>query len=125
MFEDHLTVAMLAGMGRCHLPGDAVHASPAVEVAVFRVAQEALTNVAKHAHATAVDVHLSLHEGRLQLTVRDDGTGLPVDTNGHGTGMAGMRERAALLGGQLTVGAAAGGGTQVTMDLPVVEAVAR
>lgn len=109
----------------CLSGDDAVHASPAVEVAVFRVAQEALTNVAKHAHATAVDVHLSLHEGRLQLTVRDDGTGLPVDTNGHGTGMAGMRERAALLGGQLTVGAAAGGGTQVTMDLPVVEAVAR
>ncbi len=78
-------------------------ASPAVEVSVFRVVQEALTNVANHSGATSVVVTLSEEGEALRLSVRDNGRGLPAVMNAAGTGLASMRERAALLGGSLSV----------------------
>lgn len=84
---------------------------PEAEQAVFRIVQEALNNVAKHATATCVEVVLSFVPGRLKFAVRDDGKG--VGDAPEGTGRAGMQERAAALGGALSVGPAEGGGTVV------------
>jgi signal transduction histidine kinase len=78
-------------------------APPAVEVNVFRVIQEALTNVANHSGATGVVVTLAGDGQTIRLSVRDNGHGMPAATNGAGTGLASMRERAALLGGSLAV----------------------
>jgi signal transduction histidine kinase len=93
--------------------------SPAVELAVFRVAQEALTNAARHARASTVDVALSLSNGRMHLVVSDNGAGLPLDAAARGTGLAGMRERSALIGGQLTVDGNPGKGTRVELVIPL------
>ncbi len=81
--------------------------SPEVELVVYRLTQEALTNVARHSGAEAAELELRHIDGSLILTVTDRGRGLPADVVA-GTGMRGMRERAALVGGQLSVGPAAG-----------------
>jgi signal transduction histidine kinase len=78
-------------------------APPAVEVSVFRVVQEALTNVANHSGASSVVVRLFSDGDALRLSVRDNGCGLPAVMNADGTGLTSMRERAALLGGSLSV----------------------
>lgn len=91
--------------------------SDQVELVVFRVAQEALTNVARHAGARTVDVVLSPRGDEVVLTVSDDGRGLPRDSEG--TGLRGMRERAALVGGRLELDRRDGGGTVVTLSVPV------
>ena len=88
----------------------------ASELVVFRVAQEALTNVARHAAASTVSLALSQRGDHLVLTVADDGRGIPPGANG--TGIRGMRERAALIGGRLEV-VRRDGGTVVTLDVPV------
>lgn len=88
-----------------------------VELVVFRVAQEALTNVARHADATTVDISLGIVGHEIELRVSDDGRGLPDHADG--TGLRGMRERAALVGGSLGVVRRDGGGTLVTLRAPV------
>ena len=88
-----------------------------VELVVFRVAQEALTNVARHAQAKTVELTLSLRAGDLLLTVSDDGIG--IGWKADGTGLRGMRERALLVGGALDVRRRDGGGTTVTLTVPV------
>ena len=90
--------------------------------AVYRIAREALTNVVRHAHATVASVQVDHHDGRVELAVRDDGSGseaagLPGTSTGHG--IAGMRERAEALGGKLSAGASTEGGFVVTASLPV------
>ena len=88
--------------------------------AVFRVFQEALTNVARHARATRVTAELSRADGRLVLRVADDGVGIaPGDAGRPGTmGLAGMRERASALRGEVTVRPGERGGTVVTLAVP-------
>jgi two-component system, NarL family, sensor histidine kinase UhpB len=98
--------------------------SPEVELAVYRVAQESLTNVMRHAEASEVLVSLSNVGGGLRLIVRDDGRGLPAGTNG-GAGLAGMQERALHVGGRLTVATVPDGGTEVRLDVPLPEGDAR
>lgn len=95
---------------------------PPVAVAVFRVAQEALHNVVRHARARRVRVALGLEPGALVLSVADDGVGLPADPTGpRGRfGLAGMATRVAALGGQLEVHG--GAGVTVTVRVPLVEA---
>jgi len=88
----------------------------AVEVAAYRIAQEALTNVVRHARASCCTIRLTLEEG-LHLTVSDDGRGLPPLYDA-GVGLASMRERAAELGGRLVIEAAPGEGTVVRAFLP-------
>ncbi len=91
-------------------------------IAVFRIVQEALTNVAKHARAGRVKVSLALEDGVLVATVTDNGQGMRADTpqNGsHGFGVLGMTERAAALGGELTVSPAPRRGTRVSLRLPL------
>jgi signal transduction histidine kinase len=88
----------------------------AVEVAAYRIAHEALTNVARHADARTCSLSLTLDGDRLVLAVADDGRGLPADTRS-GVGLASMRERAEELGGALSV--TGDDGTRVVATLPV------
>jgi two-component system sensor histidine kinase UhpB len=92
---------------------------PDVELVVYRIAQESLTNVLRHAEASEVLVALTTVDGGLRLLVRDDGRGLPGDVGAGGEGITGMRERALLIGGRLTVTALRAGGTEVRLDVPL------
>ncbi|QIX27376.1 sensor histidine kinase [Nocardioides sp. JQ2195] len=87
-----------------------------VELVVFRVAQEALTNVARHARARTVELTLNQVGTDVVLTVRDDGIG--IAPGAVGTGVRGMRERATLVDGQVEIGRRDGGGTQVRLVVP-------
>jgi two-component system sensor histidine kinase UhpB len=89
------------------------------ELVIYRVAQEALTNVARHARATCAVVTLGRSDGHVTLRVRDDGQGLPELAESSSTGIRGMRERAMLVGAQLSIGPAGGGGTEVVLRVPV------
>lgn len=96
---------------------------PTATVEVFRIVQEALSNAARHSGAPRAHVSLTRREGRLRVVVSDDGQGFdPAQPRAPGIGLAGMEERAAMLGGQLAIDSQAGGGTRVTLDLPVVSA---
>ncbi|MFT8394705.1 sensor histidine kinase [Propionibacterium sp.] len=90
----------------------------AVEVAAFRIAIEALTNVGRHARATHCQVCMSLQDDQLHVVVADDGVGLPA-LRREGVGMASMHERATELGGSCQVGERTGGGTLVAVRLPL------
>lgn len=97
---------------------DRIEAPPgrAVQFAAYRIAQEALTNVVRHARATRAVVTVERLDDELLLTVDDDGGGM--DGAGEGSGILGMRERAALLGGSVDVDRSPRGGTRVTARLP-------
>jgi two-component system sensor histidine kinase UhpB len=103
-------------------PDAAIPLGPDAAITVFRIVQEALTNVAKHARATRVEVALAQHQDELLLTVTDNGQGIqPVSgkNGGHGFGVLGMTERAAALGGELTVQPVKRRGTQVSLRIPL------
>jgi two-component system sensor histidine kinase UhpB len=87
------------------------------ELVFYRVAQEAITNVARHASASRVEIQLSRDEAGVMLMVRDDGVGLTPPTNGPSHGIRGMRERAMLIGAQLTIDRPPNGGTEVRLVL--------
>jgi len=93
--------------------------SEEAELAVYRVAQESLTNVARHAGATQVELALTPGVGSVVLCVSDDGRGMSeaAATNGHG-GLRGMRERALLVGGALAIKPARAGGLEVRLEVP-------
>ena len=93
---------------------------PEQELVVYRVAQEALTNIARHARASAVDVSLRQDDGLAVLRVRDDGRGLRDGAPPTSSGIRGMRERAMLIGADLTLRPAATGGTEIELRVPVV-----
>jgi two-component system sensor histidine kinase UhpB len=88
------------------------------QLVVYRVAQEALANVARHAGASHVDVYLATRDGSLDLCVRDDGTGFDLALPPSGLGLNGMAERARLVGGELSVYSSPGQGTTVTLHVP-------
>jgi signal transduction histidine kinase len=93
-----------------------------VDLAAFRIVQEALTNVTKHAGPAAATVHVRYGDDELVVAVDDDGpqTGTPVaPAHGTGSGLVGMRERAAALGGDVVAGPRAGGGFHVLATLPI------
>lgn len=97
---------------------------PAVEIVAYRLVQEALTNVARHAGVDTATVQLLAADGALFLTVRDGGRGFdPAATPGLG-GLGGLRERVALLGGTLDIESAPGAGTIVTAELPLEDGTA-
>jgi PAS domain S-box-containing protein len=97
---------------------------PVTSAACFRIAQEALTNVARHSHASRVTVSLTADSGALVLRVEDDGDGFDLEAaqdrarRGDGLGVPGMEERARLAGGRLEIHATAGSGTQVCAVFP-------
>ena len=98
--------------------GDTVDLSPGLDLAAYRIVQEAVTNALRHSGARHLRVRLGYAPGELEVTVEDDGRGLngrPHD----GHGLRGIRERAELYGGTLDVGRSDGGGTRVHARLPV------
>ena len=102
-----------------HTPG-AERFDPKISTAVFRIFQEALTNIARHAGAGRVEVQLERRGSDLELTVRDDGKGITPEAAGHpmSLGLLGMRERARSLGGSVDIGGHANGGTLLTLRIP-------
>jgi two-component system, NarL family, sensor histidine kinase UhpB len=91
-----------------------------IELVIYRVAQEALTNVLRHAHASRVDLSLRRADGRVVLTVRDDGRGLPENLPTT-SGLAGMRERAMLIGAELAIDSHPDAGVEVRLAVPAAE----
>ena len=98
------------------LEGGLPELSGEVELAIYRVAQEALTNAMRHSKATEATVSLSRENAELVLTVADDGEGLPEHVS-EGGGLSGMRERAMLIGASLTINSVPGTGVEVTLRL--------
>jgi signal transduction histidine kinase len=99
--------------------------TPAVEQGVYRIAQETLDNVVRHAGARSIYVRLDRQPDGLALTVEDDGQGLDADVvdlpDDNQLGIRGMQERAELIGGQLTISSQAGKGTRVQLTVPVLD----
>jgi signal transduction histidine kinase len=100
------------------VPDDLSVLPAAVEVAAYRIGQEAISNATKHAGAQRITVRISRTDNG--LTVDDDGTGVPADTNGSGVGKASMSERATELGGWCTNEHSPTGGTRVKAWLPIL-----
>jgi two-component system sensor histidine kinase UhpB len=88
------------------------------EIVVYRVAQEALSNVAQHAHARNVEIDLTAGEHGVELKVRDDGRGFELRQERDSLGLSGMAERAKLVGGRLDIDSKPGGGTALTLQVP-------
>jgi two-component system, NarL family, sensor kinase len=89
------------------------------ETLAFRLVQEALNNVAKHARASLVEVQVALADGELRLAIADDGAGFDPGAVGHdGSGLRGMRDRVELFGGRITIDSRPGGGARITVSVP-------
>lgn len=99
--------------------GDAVPLPPGTDLAAFRIVQEALTNVVRHSGSRVARVHIVHGEARLVLRIDDDGPATGTDAGGSGNGLAGMRERAAALGGTIDAEQRTDGGFRVVADLPL------
>jgi len=99
--------------------------APEVDLAAYRIVQEALTNVSRHAGRACASVRLHYTPDALSVQVDDDGLGAPAGPGprpgGPGLGLIGMRERAAALGGRLSAGSRAGGGFRVSAEFPARE----
>jgi two-component system, NarL family, sensor histidine kinase UhpB len=108
---------------RLRTEGDPNELPEVIQTAIYRIAQEAMANVGRHAGATAVEVDLETVDGKTELRVRDDGGGFDpgaiprpgTQGPGAGLGLGGMAERARLVGGELDVRSAPGGGTSITL----------
>jgi signal transduction histidine kinase len=100
-------------------PEDLPDLPAAIEVAVYRIAQEALTNVARHAKAQGCMVRLAV-DGDVELEIIDDGVGIPAGRNA-GVGLSSMRERASELGGSCLIDSVPEGGTRVIVRLPLAK----
>lgn len=111
-------VHTMAGAGlpvNLRVDGEPTALPAVIDTTAYRIVQESLTNAMRHANASRVDVHLSYGPDRLEIRVVDDGGGGRVDRGGHG--LAGMRERAELIGGTLRAGNT-GGGFEVAASVP-------
>lgn len=110
---------------RCfYHPGGEPRITDKAATAVYRIVQEALTNVARHSGASRVDVLLRVEEGALLLSVEDDGRGFDPKRldESKGLGVIGMRERASLVGGTLSIGPGPGGGIRIELRIPLAAA---
>jgi signal transduction histidine kinase len=98
--------------------------TPEVEIAAFRVAQEAVTNVIRHAQARSAIVTIEQQNGRLEVSIEDDGRGFDIGARaargatGMSVGLLGMEERVRVLGGDFTVDSRPGRGTRVHASIP-------
>jgi len=109
--ETHFDLALEGGREATRLHSE-------IESTAYRLVQEAMTNAAKHAQADRVSVEVVEDDGRLRVTVRDDGTGFDPDRADVGFGIIGMRERAELVDGLLVIDSVPGHGTVVRAELP-------
>lgn len=105
---------------RVKVPAPDLRLASETATAMFRILQESLTNVARHAAATRVEVRLHLGRREVLLVVRDNGRGVPTGqlSNPFAVGLAGMRERALIMGGHLNIRSRPGRGTTVTLRVP-------
>ena len=111
--QSGLHVDLESQLGEERLPSE-------VETALYRVVQEALTNIVKHADAGRVSILLSRKDGSVVAVVEDDGSGFdPGASREDALGLAGMRERAALVGGRLQIESAVGAGTTLVAEVPL------
>lgn len=92
-----------------------------VEIAVYRIIQEAVSNVLKHAQANEMSIAVTHAPGRMSVLVSDNGQGFDTDKTSHGVGLANIRSRAAALGAQVQIDSTPGKGTTVNVECPVVE----
>src|SRR4051812_19296309 len=100
--------------------GDPFPLPAAVDLSAYRIVQEGLTNALKHAHASQASVHIDYAADELRIAVADDGDGAAGRSgDGLGYGLGGVRERVKLYGGEMTAGAADGGGFRLTTTLPL------
>jgi two-component system sensor histidine kinase UhpB len=106
---------------RRNLQGALPPLSPDVELVIYRVAQEGLTNALRHADADTVTVSLAADAKAVTLSVSDDGKGMSGEPQPGTAGISGMRERALLIGGQVTIASAPGQGTEVRLTVPLDE----
>ncbi|OBR52906.1 PAS domain S-box protein [Paraburkholderia tropica] len=106
---------------QCEIDADQLHLNDLAAISLFRVVQEALTNIARHAKASHVAVTLSTHEKECDLRICDDGVGIPAESElrPDAFGMRGMRERIAQLGGRLSVVSGPGQGVTVVAKVPL------
>ena len=104
-----------------HIEGQPFPLPRGIDLSAYRIAQEALTNALKHAHASHADVTICYAPEEVQIQVRDNGRGA-LTSNGHGHGLIGIRERVKLYGGEMTAGTADGGGFVLSTRLPLPEA---
>ena len=104
------------------IPSEDIAVDQERATAIFRIFQETLTNVGRHAEANEVRARLAAEDGKLTLEVSDDGKGIPSEKlrKGRSLGILGMRERATLLGGDLTILSPPGKGTQVRVQIPLL-----
>jgi two-component system sensor histidine kinase UhpB len=108
---------------RVQVAGQRRRLAPEVETVLFRIAQEALTNVAKHARAQRTDVSLNFADP-IELRIEDNGAGMTPEqinrrrTRYQGWGLSGIQERAALAGGTFNIDSEPGGGTRLTIRIP-------
>jgi signal transduction histidine kinase len=107
-----ITVDFGPALGERRLPSE-------VETALYRIVQESLTNVVKHARARRVSISLTRMEGSVKAVIEDDGQGFDSASPDGGHGLIGMRERLALLGGHLRIESSEGAGTTIAADVPV------
>lgn len=116
LWGPEVSVAISGSAAVDHLPNE-------IELALYRVAQEATSNARRHSGASKIEIELGVQAGAVRLTVRDDGNGPPkrppLEIPGSGAGISGMRERAAHLGGTFTLEQAPGGGTIAEIVLPL------
>jgi signal transduction histidine kinase len=114
-FQDYTGISCNAS-----LPDEDVSYTPQIEIALFRMTQEALNNIARHAKADHVDVVLDDSDDCIMLTVRDNGLGMsPAQAQQTAThGLRGMRERAGYLGGDVQIVSEVGKGTRIIITLP-------
>ena len=102
-------------------PEDDSAIPPAVAIALYRILQEALTNVIKYARASRVDVDLAIVEGSVMLVIEDDGVGIPDNAQGNrlSHGISGMRQRVRALRGEFSIGRRPEGGTTIEVHVPL------
>ena len=104
---------------RLWIGGEPFPLPPGLDLSAYRILQEGLTNVLKHARAGRAEVEVRYAQDEVRVVVRDDGVGAPSTADGHGHGLVGVAERVKLYGGEMTAGRAADGGFELRARLPV------
>lgn len=107
----------------CHFQhtGDIDSLGDKINIHLYRIIQESLTNVVKHAEAGEVSVNLAVKGGDLKLEIRDDGGGVRHDSLYHGLGLSGMQERVEAMNGKIDISSEPGSGVTISIVIPLLE----